>query len=106
MKIAFYMTTILEFGGGFEKYLIETARNLSKFDDVQIDIITINDKFTLRLNVLLSLYFFKKFDKSVHYKESLDVIKQRLDKANYYKIDNLKKLQRKLNEYDVVYSKN
>ena len=106
MKIAFYTTTILEFGGGFEKYLIETAKNLSEFDDVQIDIITTNDKFTLKINILFSLYFLKKFDKSAYYKESLNVIKQKLERANYYKIDTFKNLQKKLNKYDIIYSKN
>ena len=106
MKIALYTTSILEFGGGLEKYFIETANNLSKFDNCQVDVVTMDDKFTARLAKLLSFYYFKKIIKSYLYKEKLEIIKKNLGKANYFKCKNFKKLKEKLNEYDVIYSKN
>lgn len=107
MKVAFYMTTILNYGGGLEKYLIDTAANLSGFSDIeQIDIITMNDKFTNNISDLLSLFYFKKRDKSLNYKYTNEEIKSKLKKANYIKCLTLKELKQILNNYDVIYSKN
>jgi glycosyltransferase involved in cell wall biosynthesis len=106
MKIAFYTTTILEHGAGLEKYMIETAKNLSEFNDVQADVITMDDDFSFKIINLLSFYYFKKKYKADIYNESLKDIRRKLGKANYYKIGNFENLRSKLNEYDVIYSKN
>lgn len=106
MKIALYTTSILEFGGGLEKYFIETANNLSRFDDCQVDVVTLDDKFTAKLAKLLSFYYFKKITKAYLYKENLKIIKKNLGEAKYFKCKNFKGLKKKLNEYDVIYSKN
>lgn len=100
------MTTILEHGGGFEKYLIETAKSFAEFPNVKADVVTMDDDFTYKIINLLSFYYLKKIKKKSLYNEPLKAIKQRLGKANYYKCRNLKKLKQKLNEYDVIYSKN
>jgi len=105
MKIAFYMTTILEHGGGIENYLIEVARNLSASNNIEIDIITMDNKFTLKIISMLSLFYCRKIDKNLVFKESLEKIKQRLGKARYYKCNSFKELEIKLNEYEVIYSK-
>ena len=42
MKIVFYMTTILEHGGGLEKYFIETAKELSEFPNIKVDVVTLD----------------------------------------------------------------
>lgn len=106
MKIALYATTILEHGGGLEKYLIETAKNLSELPDFQVDVITMDNEFTEKIAKILGFYYFKKIDKSLLYKESLNSITERLGRARYYKCRNFKELEEKLHEYDVVYSKN
>jgi glycosyltransferase involved in cell wall biosynthesis len=106
MKIALYATTILEHGGGLEKYLIETAKNLSELPNFQVDVITMDDVHTEKIARILGFYYFKKIDRSLLYKESSDSIAGRLGKARYSKCRDFKELKKKLNEYDVVYSKN
>lgn len=106
MKVAFYTTTILEHGGGLEKYLIETANGLSALTDFQVDIFTMDDEFTEKIARYLSFYYFKKVNKEELYKEKLEAISHKLGNAKYIKCKNFKDLKRKLNEYDIVYSKN
>lgn len=106
MKIALYATTILEHGGGLEKYLIETAKNLSELPGFQVDVITMDNEFTEKIAKILGFYYFKKVDKSLLYKESSQSIAERLGKARYYKCRDFKELKAKFREYDVVYSKN
>jgi glycosyltransferase involved in cell wall biosynthesis len=106
MKIAFYMTTVLEHGGGLEKYLIETAANLNDYPGVTADIVTMDNNFTNRIIGYLSIFYFKKIDKKLSYKEDLKDIHRRLKKAHYYKISSLTSLKKRLQEYDVIYSKN
>jgi glycosyltransferase involved in cell wall biosynthesis len=106
VKIAFYMTTVLEYGGGLEKYLIETAANMSRLPGVTADVITLDNKYTDRIIKSLSLFYLKKIDPKLSYKEDIDDIRRQLGKATYYKAKNIKDLRRHLQQYDVVYSKN
>jgi glycosyltransferase involved in cell wall biosynthesis len=106
MKIAFYMTTVLEYGGGLEKYLIETAANLAKRPGLTVDVITMDDHVTDRITSGLSVFWGRKIDKSLSYKENIDDIRQALGKARYYKEPTIKTLRRRLRGYDVIYSKN
>ena len=100
------MTTILEHSGGLEKYLIQTAKNLSNHSDVKIDVITMDDKTTELIVGLLTFYYFKKLDrKSIYQEDSQEIIKE-LGKARYYKCHSFSELKTKLNQYDVIYSKN
>lgn len=105
MKIALYATTILELGGGLEKYLIETAKNLSELPDVRVDVITMDDECTKKIEACLGFYYFRKSNKSI-YKEKIENIIDRIGKAHYYKCKNFEELKKRLSEYDVVYSKN
>ena len=105
MKIAFYATTILELGGGLEKYLIETASNLSEFSNLRVDIITMDDECTKKIEACLSFYYFRKSNTAI-YKEKKENILKRIGKAHYYKCKDFKELREKLCEYDVIYSKN
>lgn len=106
MKIALYMTTVLEYGGGMEKYLIETAANLAEYPDVTVDVITMDNKVTDRITNGLSVFWMKKLDKALNYKEDPADIKRRLGKAKYYKEPTITGLRRRLQRYDVIYSKN
>jgi glycosyltransferase involved in cell wall biosynthesis len=106
MKIALYMTTILEYGGGLEKYLIETAANLAQYPNVTVDVITMDDRVTHRIVGGLSVFWMKKLDPSLSHKESLIDIRRRLGKAHYYKEPTIKSLRKRLQQYDVIYSKN
>lgn len=106
MKLALYMTTILEYGGGLEKYLIETAANLAEYPGVTVDVITMDDRVTHRIVGGLSVFWMKKLDKSLSHKEQLDEIHRRLGKARYYKESSIKSLRKRLQQYDIIYSKN
>lgn len=106
MKIVFYMATILEHGGGLEKYFIETVKKLSEFPNIGVDVVTMDDNFSYKVVNLLSFYYFKKINRKSLYKESIDTIKQKLGEATYHKCKSLKELKEKLNEYDIIYSKN
>jgi glycosyltransferase involved in cell wall biosynthesis len=106
MRIALYMTTVLEYGGGLEKYLIETASNLSKNPDIIVDVITMDNSFTERIVSLLSIFYLKRIDIKLSFKESSEDIRRRLGKSHYYKEHSIKNLRKRLNRYDVIYSKN
>ena len=57
--MAYYAATLLEIGGGLEKYFIETARDLSELENVQVDIFTMDDAFNLKYGKLHNIYFAK-----------------------------------------------
>lgn len=73
MKVAFYSTYILEYGGGFEKYLIETAAYLTNELGVTADIITMDDAFMSRRTDMYSAFYMKKMDKKANYKEDIEI---------------------------------
>ncbi|HKU18911.1 MAG TPA: glycosyltransferase [Candidatus Saccharimonadales bacterium] len=106
MKIAFYMTTILEYGGGLEKYLIETAANLAQRPGITADVITMDDRVTHRITGGLSIFWMKKLDTSLSHKENVHDIRRRLGKARYFKELTICSLRKRLQQYDVIYSKN
>lgn len=106
MKIAFFAATIMEHGGGLEKYFVETARNLSHLSGFHVDIITLDNSYSERILKILRFYYFDKIDKKQLYKDSLISIKKRLGDSQYHKCSNFIDLGKKLNEYDLIYSKN
>jgi glycosyltransferase involved in cell wall biosynthesis len=106
MKIAFFMTTILEKGGGLEKYLIETASYFSNILGIRVDIITMDEKFTRDYISILNFYYLKRISTADIYKEPTHLIMNKLGKAGYLTVKNFEELKNKLNEYDVIYSKN
>lgn len=106
MKIAYYAATLLEIGGGLEKYFIETARGLSELDNVQVDVCTMDDAFNLKYGKLHNAYFGKKFDPKLLYRESYESITAKLGRARYLKSRNFKELAERLRGYDVVYARN
>lgn len=106
MKIAFYVTQLLEHGGGLEKYFIETARELSQRPGLQADVFTMDDAFNLKFGRWHSLYFFRRFDPRLMYKVPLEAIRTNLGPARYFKAPHVRRLAAELNCYDVVYSRN
>ena len=109
MKVAFFTVFFLEHGGGLAKYFIETSSNLSKLPSVKADVVTMDDKFALtimRLTHIFYLSFVSKMDMSLIYKESKKNIEENLGDAGYFKVDSIRSLRKKLQEYDVIYSKN
>lgn len=106
MRVAYYAATLLEIGGGLEKYFIETARDLSELNGVHVDILTMDDAFNLRYGRLHNLYFGKKFDPRLLYREPLEAITAKLGKARYIKSSGFRELVNRFRDYDVVYSRN
>jgi len=104
IKIAYYMTTILEHGGGLENYIIDTVSELQN-RGIEADVLTMNDSYTKHITNILTVVTRKKIGGKLNYKISNESIKSRLGKARYLKIDDVKKLRSQLNEYDIVYSK-
>ena len=106
MRVAYYAATLLEIGGGLEKYFIETARDLSELENVQVDIFTMDDAFNLKYGKLHNIYFAKKFDPKLLYRETFESITSKLGKARYIKCATFKELVRRVQDYDVIYSRN
>jgi len=106
MRVAFYAATLLEIGGGLEKYFIETACALSEMPDMQVDVLTMDDAFNLKYGRLHNIYFGKKFDPRLLYREPVETIKANLGKARYLKSATFKELVQRFQDYDVIYSRN
>lgn len=107
MKVAFYMTTILEYYGGMEKRMIDVSSELArKYPDLEITIITRDNDFTEKLNKFLAFIGWYKYNKSLLYKESFWSICKKLWNIPYLKTSSFKEARDKLKEFDVVYSKN
>lgn len=109
MKIAFFTVFFLEQGGGLGKYFIETASNLAQMPPLKADVITMNDRFTLNIMKMTHVFHMSnpmKMDMRLVYKERANSIKENLGEANYFKASSIASLRKKLQEYDVIYSKN
>jgi glycosyltransferase involved in cell wall biosynthesis len=106
MRVAYYAATLLEIGGGLEKYFIETAHDLSELPGIQVDVLTMDDAFNLKYGRLHNIYFAKKFDPRLLYREPLETITAKLGKARYIKSRSFKELVSRFRDYDVVYSRN
>lgn len=106
LKIAFYMTTEIEHPGGCEKYMIETASELANNPHTVVDVVTMDRRFTERIERMLSVYFMKRMKVKDRLSEDTADVKRRLSKAGYHKMATIKELGEKLREYDIVYSKN
>lgn len=107
MKLVFFSFGILEQGGGFENYVIETATGLKRYhSDVEIEIVSTTPNITEKLQSLLSIYYFKKIDKRSIYRESRADILKRLGEVNYVNVSSLSDLKKCLSDADYIYTKN
>lgn len=108
MKIAFYTFTVLEHGGGLEKYYIETAAGLMQSvpNDLSISIVTLDEKILKHTHRLLSVYYLKKFDKQIRLREDTINIQKKLGKVRYVKCRSFRELKQELANYDIIYAKN
>jgi len=106
MKICFFAVTVLEHGGGLENFFIETARTLKNNHSTDIEIVTMDEDFSIRIVNLLSLYNFKRYKRSILQKISKEEISQLLGNVTYRKCRTLNELRTVLSSYDLIYSKN
>ncbi len=105
-KIALFMLPLLTQGAGAEKYFIELARNLAQ-KGITVDVLTLDENFFKKFARLLHIFyagdFFGKID--ISGRESEETVKENLGNARWIK-SSFKDLKKKLNDYDVIYSKN
>src|SRR6185369_942872 len=106
MKIAIYMTTILEHAGGLENTFMSAARYLAEMPDVSVDVITMDEIFTKRLGKVLSFYYGTNLNKAELHRETTQAASRKLGNAKYYKCANFAELFSHLSKCDVIYSKN
>lgn len=107
MKIAFYSAATLEHGGGAEQYTMQTAFELvTRYQDLSIDIITNDDRFSKRLNHLLKIYYLQASRFGLDSDSSGSITNRLGDRVKYRKARSLRQLKGWLKEYDLIYSKN
>ena len=107
MKVAFFLATILEQGGGTQEYFITTSKKLSDLYGHEVDVICLEDRFTVDfLRYFLSAFYFKKVPRDHFYNEELDSIKKRMSPVRYIKCNSMKELRNLLSQYDIILSKN
>ncbi len=109
MKVAFFTVFFLEHGGGLAKYFIETASNLNEMPSLKADVVTMDDKFSINIMKMTHVFymsFVSKMDMRLIYKESTGDIRKNLGDARYFKVSSIASLRRKLQKYDLIYSKN
>ncbi len=107
MKIVFLTFTPLEYAGGFEKYLMRTARDLSLYPEIEINIVAFdNTRFTNIIRKLLQLYYLKKISKELNSKESGLDIQLELGPVAYVKVSSIRDLRAELIKYNLIYVKN
>lgn len=105
LRIALYMTTVLEHGGGCEKYLIQTARELSSIPDLEVTVFTMDEQRTWLISRILRPWRFFRSAPAAYQEETVE-IRNRLGKVQYKKMRSFGELRDNLDRYDVVYSKN
>lgn len=107
MKIALFTYSMLELGGGVAKYYIEVAAGLKKkYPDLELSIVTFDEKLLRKILFLYLIYFWGKQDISVSHKEISSSIRSKLKDVSYYKAESINKLKKKLQEFDAIYSTN
>ncbi|HEY6736839.1 MAG TPA: glycosyltransferase family 4 protein, partial [Candidatus Saccharimonadia bacterium] len=108
VKLCFFSFGIMEQGGGFENYVIETAVGLKQYyPATDITILTASPRLTERLQSLLTLYHWRKHDVASIYRESRQAVESKLGgRVQYRHFDRITDLRRMLQDYDVIYTKN
>ncbi len=107
IRLTFFSFGILEQGGGFENYLLTTARGLAdRYPDLKISIVTMSPEIVERLQHLLSIYFMRVQKPSAIYRETYESVQERLGTVTYMRANSLKELRVLLQGADVIYSKN
>lgn len=107
IRLTFFSFGILEQGGGFENYLLTTARGLAdRYADLEISIVTMSPEIVEKLQHILSIYFMRVQKPDAIYRETYESVRKRLGTVTYTRANSLKELRVLLREADVIYSKN
>lgn len=107
VRLVIFSFGLLEQGGGFEGYVIETAKVLADMPDLfEVTIVTASNKLVERLQRILKFYYFGRHDEASIYRENTDGIRKRLGRANYRHVDSLSELVAVINEHNLLHTKN
>lgn len=107
IRLVFFSFGILEQGGGFESYLLSTARGLAdRYKDLEISIVTMSPEIVEKLQHLLTIYFMRVQKPTAIYRETYESIQKKLGDITYTRANSLKELRFLLQQADVIYSKN
>lgn len=106
-RLVFFSFGILEQGGGFEDYLLTTARGLADhYKDLDISIVTMSPEIVEKLQHVLSIYFMREQKPEAIYRETYEAVRQKLGDIPYTRAASLAELAKLLKNADVIYSKN
>lgn len=105
-KIAFFLTTFLEYGGGVEHRFTKMANHLSESKNFHADVVTLNDQLSRRIFQMMGIYYHRNFSHQVIYKDRIKDIMVQLGNAKYIKAVDFRNLREILSQYDIIYSKN
>lgn len=107
IKVIWFSFFILEYAGGCEEEMIESATNIHKHSQsISPSIVTATPKLTKWLYILVSIAFLKNPDTSSLFRESTEKVRKRLGNVNYTQFNSLSRLAKILNTGDVLYVKN
>lgn len=106
-RLVFFSFGILEQGGGFEDYLLTTARGLADhYADLDISIVTMSPEIVEKLQHVLTIYFMRVQKPDAIYRETYESVQQKLGDIPYTRANSLAELAVLLKSADVIYSKN
>ncbi len=97
--------TVLEFGGGNEKFFINTSINLAKNKNTDITIITMDEDHVLKLQRILSIYYGVKIENKFIRNEDSERIIKTLGNVRYIKVKSFSELRQLISTFDVIYAK-
>lgn len=105
-KIALFMISPLNRGGGAEKYFINLAKNLNS-NNLTFDVITMDDNIIRVFSRLLHIYYHQNFFGKIIdiRRENKKTIIKNLGVSKWLRTS-WKNLGKSLNEYDIIYTKN
>ncbi len=107
IRLVFFSFGILEQGGGFENYLLATARGLAdRYQDLDISIVTMSPEIVERLQHLLTIYFMRVQKPQAIYRETYESVRAKLGNITYTRASSFTELARLLKHADLIYSKN
>lgn len=105
-KICFFKFSKLELAGGCENLMIENANDLLKrYNDIEINFITIDLSDHWIFKLLMSVYYLKPYVEKKR-ESSIDIIEKLSKKIRYINFESISELKNELKKYDYIYSKN
>jgi glycosyltransferase involved in cell wall biosynthesis len=107
MKAVFFGFGMLELGGGFENFLIDTTTDLKELHPAsEFSIITSSPRLTEKYYKIITHIALRPESSKTLYRETSSSIRKRLGKVTYTTFDSIAELKDIISKADVVYTKN